>query len=256
MNAFIDARTIPSGTVLQPDLAIIGGGPAGITLALALAHSPFRIMLFESGGMDFDVKTQALYAGKVAGVSYLPLDASRMRYLGGASNHWGGWCRPFDPIDFEQRDWVPYSGWPFGIKELQPHFKRAQALVEAGTWSYDGSTKAMNDTAKLLALGDGGVYTSWFQFSKTRDSVLPTHFGERYADDLKRIANLKLFLHANATNLRLSASASSLERFDVATLNGRRFSVKPRATVLALGAMENTRLMLASRDVAAAGVGN
>jgi choline dehydrogenase-like flavoprotein len=206
--------------------------------------------------MDFDTKTQALYAGKVAGVAYLPLDASRMRYLGGSSNHWGGWCRPLDPIDFEKRAWVAYSGWPFAIKELQPYFKRAQALVEAGTWSYDGATRAMTATAASLALGDGGVYTSWFQFSKTRDSVLPTHFGERYIDDLKRVANLKVLLHANATNLRLSANAASLDSFDAATSNGRKFSVKARTTVLALGAMENARIMLASRDVAAAGVGN
>ena len=256
MSAFIDARTIPSGTVLQPDLAIIGGGPAGITLALALAHSPLKVMLFESGGMDFDAKTQALYAGNVSGVSYLPLDASRMRYLGGGSNHWGGWCRPLDPIDFEQRAWVPYSGWPFGIDELEPYFKRAQDLVEAGPWSYDKSNTPMSEVAPLLALGDGGVYTSWFQFSKTRNSVLPTHFGDRYADDLRRIANLKLFLHANATNLRLSHDAASLDGFDIATLNGRKFSVKPKTTVLALGAIENARLMLASRDVAATGVGN
>jgi choline dehydrogenase-like flavoprotein len=256
LSAFIDARTIPSGTVLQPDLAIIGGGPAGITLALALAHSPLKVMLFESGGMDFDAKTQALYAGKVSGVSYLPLDASRMRYLGGGSNHWGGWCRPLDPIDFEQRAWVPYSGWPFGIDELEPYFKRAQDLVEAGPWSYDKSNTPMSEVAPLLALGDGGVYTSWFQFSKTRNSVLPTHFGDRYADDLRRIANLKLFLHANATNLRLSHDAASLDSFDIATLNGRKFSVKPKTTVLALGAIENARLMLASRDVAATGVGN
>jgi choline dehydrogenase-like flavoprotein len=256
LSAFIDARTIPSGTVLQPDLAIIGGGPAGITLALALAHTQLKVMLFESGGMDFDSKTQALYAGTVSGVSYLPLDASRMRYLGGGSNHWGGWCRPLDPIDFEQRPWVPYSGWPFGIKELRPYFKRAQDLVEAGPWSYDTSDKPMSAVAPMLALGDGGVYTSWFQFSKTRTSVLPTHFGDRYADDLRRIANLKLFLHANATNLNLAPDAASLVSFDVATLNGRKFSVEPKTTVLALGAIENARLMLASRDVTVPGVGN
>jgi len=256
LSAFIDARTIPSGAILQPDLAIIGGGPAGITLALALAHSPLKVMLFESGGMDFDAKTQSLYAGKVSGTSYLPLDASRMRYLGGGSNHWGGWCRPLDPIDFEQRAWVPHSGWPFGITELKPYFARAQALVEAGAWRYDEAAKAMTDAAKPLPLGAGGVYTSWFQFSKQRGSILPTHFGERYAAELKRVANLKLFLHANATKLHMAANVASLEQFDVATLNGRKFSVKPRMTVLALGAIENARLMLASRDVAVAGVGN
>jgi choline dehydrogenase-like flavoprotein len=256
LNAFIDARTIPSGIILQPDVAIIGGGPAGITLALALAQTPLKVMLFESGGLDFDAKTQSLYSGTVGGVSYLPLDASRMRYLGGGTNHWGGWCRPFDPIDFEQRAWVAHSGWPFGIKELKPYFARAQSLVEAGPWRYDGATKAMAGIAQPLALGDGGVYTSWFQFSKQRDKVLPTHFGERYGDDLKRIANLKVFLRANATNLRLSANGASLDRFDVATLNGKRFFVKAATTVLALGAVENARLMLASRDVAPSGVGN
>jgi choline dehydrogenase-like flavoprotein len=86
--------------------------------------------------------------------------------------------------------------------------------------------------------------------------MLPTHFGERYGDDLNRIANLKLFLHANATALRLTKDAASLSSIDIATLSGRKFSVKPKLAVLAMGAVENARLMLASNDVAAAGVGN
>lgn len=256
MSAFLDARTVPAGTVFEPDLAIIGGGPAGITLALALAHTPLSIMLFESGGMDFDSATQALYAGATAGVKYLPLDASRMRYLGGSSNHWGGWCRPLDAIDFEQRDWVAHSGWPFGLREIAPYFKRAQSLVEAGPWRYDGADATMNALAPMLRLGDGGVYTSWFQFSKTRDNVLPTHFGERYAGDLKHIPNLKLFLNANATSLDLAPNAASLESVAIAALGGHAFRVKAKKTVLAMGAIENARLMLASRGVAAAGVGN
>ena len=65
MNAFIDARTIPPGTVLQPDVAIIGGGPAGITLALALARTPLKVMLFESGGMDrLGLEKHAVRIGK------------------------------------------------------------------------------------------------------------------------------------------------------------------------------------------------
>ncbi|MBL6853106.1 MAG: GMC family oxidoreductase [Alphaproteobacteria bacterium] len=246
MSAFIDARTVPAGTVLEPDLAIFGGGAVGIALALALAHSPISIMLFESGGMDFDAATQALYAGSQAGVKYLPLDACRMRYLGGSTNHWGGWSRPLDPIDFEKRDWVAHSGWPFGIETLRPYLPRAQSLCELGDWIYDEATPRMAALAPLLRLGEGGVYTSWFQFSKTRDDVLPTHFGTRYADDLKRIPNLRLYLHANATALKLNGNASGLESVAIATLSGRKFTVKPRTAVLAMGAIENARLMLAS----------
>ena len=137
MSAFIDARTIPAGTTIDTDLAIIGGGPAGISLALALAPSPIRMVLLESGAMHFDGKTQDLYAGTTTGYPYLKLEGSRLRYLGGSTNHWGGWCRPLDPIDFETRDWLPHSGWPFPRKEIEPYFKRAQSLVEAGAFVYE-----------------------------------------------------------------------------------------------------------------------
>src|SRR6202012_5675775 len=107
-----------------------------------------------------------------------------------------------------------------------------------------------------IDLGEGGVYTSWFQFSKTRDSVLPTHFAHRYGGDLKRIPRLTVMEHANVTNLALAADAQSLDHLDVATLSGRKFTVKPKYTVLATGGIENARLLLASNGVMANGVGN
>lgn len=257
MSAFIDARTVPAGTTIDTDVVIVGGGAAGISLALALAPTPLRVVMLESGAFGFDAKTQDLYAGSESGYPYLKLEASRLRYLGGSTNHWGGWCRPLSEIDFETRDWMPHSGWPFARKEIAPYFKRAQSLVEAGPYLYDD--KGGDWTRSLgtpLKLAEGGVYTSWFQFSRTRDSVLPTHFGQRYGEDLKRIARLTPYVHANVTALRLAPDAASLERIDVATLSGKSFSVKPKYAVIAAGAIENARLLLASNDVAAHGIGN
>lgn len=256
MSAFIDARTVPEGTVLQPDLAIVGGGPVGIALALTLANTPIRTVLLESGGMTFDAKTQALYEGSTVGAPYLTLEATRLRYLGGSTNHWGGWCRPMDDLDFEERNWLPHSGWPFGRKEIERYFPHAQSLCEAGPFLYDKAGKWASSIGPILPLGDGGVVTRWFQFSKMRGSVLPTHFGDRYAEDLKRISRLGVYLHANVTRLGLDGSASRIGELDVATLTGRKFKVKPKVTVLALGAIENARLMLASNDVKPDGVGN
>lgn len=256
MKAFLDARSVPAGTIIDTDLAIIGGGPAGIALALALANTPIRILLLESGSEHFEGKTQALYKGRETGVSYLPLESSRLRYLGGSSNHWGGWCRPLDTIDFEARDWLPYSGWPFGRAEIEPYFPRAQAICEAGPFIYDEPAKWTAALGAPIPLGKGGVYTTYSQFSKQRDSILPTHFGERYGGDLKQIPNLSLMLHANVTGLRLASNAGSLDHLDVATLEGNRFKIKPKLTVLAVGGMENPRLLLASNDVMPAGVGN
>ena len=255
MTALIDARALPDHTVLTPDIAIVGGGPAGISLALALAGTKLKVALLESGGMNFDRATQKMYAGGETGVHYTALDQGRLRFMGGSSNHWGGWCRPLDAIDFETRDGVAHSGWPFPRSTIEPYFSRAQALCEAGAWTYD----RIVDNAQqgpLLPLGAGGLYTSWFQFSKTRDGILPTYFGTRYADDLKKAANVTPYTNANVTGIRLAANAQSVDHLDVVTLNGKRVTVKPRLTVLAAGAIEIARLMLASNDVMKPGVGN
>jgi choline dehydrogenase-like flavoprotein len=261
MAAILDARTLPAGTVLRPELAIIGGGPAGISLALALAGSGHDILLLESGGLAFDAKAQSLYAGGQTGVAYTALDGGRLRFLGGSTNHWGGYCRPLDEIDFEQRGWLPHSGWPFGKSELAPFYPRAQQLVEAGPWIYDGADKMVTDDGPVVSLGEGGVYTSWFQFSRTRGDVLPTHFGQRYQDDLRRAQGVTPLFHANVTGVRLAPDGKSVDHLDVATLTAagaadKRFTIKPKYVVLAAGGMENARLLLASNDVIRAGIGN
>ncbi len=256
MGAFIDARTVPSGTILQTDLAIIGGGPVGISMALALANTSLRVVVLESGGMTFDAKTQSLYDGGKVGAPYISLEASRLRYLGGSSNHWGGWCRPMDVIDFEERTWMPYSGWPITKKDIDRYFVRAHSLCEAGTLLYDRTADYATSMGPLLSLGQGGVTTRWFQFSRMRGSVLPTHFGERYAADLKKVPHLNVYLQANVTRIGLDGSGNAVNELDVATLTGKKFKVKPKAVVLATGAVESARLLLASNDVANTGVGN
>ena len=261
MSDIIDARTLPAGTVLTPDLAIIGGGPAGISLALALADSGHDILLLESGGMAFDAKAQSLYAGAQTGVPYTALDGGRLRFLGGSTNHWGGYCRPLDAIDFEARDYLPHSGWPFGRKELEPYFPRAQGWVEAGPWIYDGADRLMNDNGPVLPLGAGGVYTSWFHSPRRAVISCPPISALRYQDDLKRAAKITPLFYANVTGIRLSHVGGQVDQLDVATLTptgaaDRHFTVKPRYTVLACGGMENARLLLASNDVMKPGIGN
>ncbi|HEX3210199.1 MAG TPA: lycopene cyclase family protein, partial [Geminicoccaceae bacterium] len=88
-----DARELNDGHVLECDLAIVGAGAAGITLARALAGVRLSVCLLESGGLEFEERVQDLDRGANIGLPYFALDACRLRFFGGSTNHWAGRCR-------------------------------------------------------------------------------------------------------------------------------------------------------------------
>ena len=108
----VDAREIEQNAEIHGAIAIIGGGAAGITLAIELAQQFKDVLLLESGGVEFEPDTQSLYDGPLLGHDSTALDSSRLRFLGGTTNHWAGACAPFDVVDFERTADRPYSGWP------------------------------------------------------------------------------------------------------------------------------------------------
>ncbi|MGB5465913.1 MAG: GMC family oxidoreductase [Sedimenticolaceae bacterium] len=247
---FIDARRLHQDSRLSADLAIIGAGPAGITLARSMIGRATRVCLVEAGGTVIDGPTQALYEGENVGIEY-PLAASRLRYFGGSSNHWGGYCRTLDLIDLEQRDWLPDSGWPFGIDELQRYYEAASVIVEVAPARYSDRLYWQEKTGEhLREMPSGRMDLAFIQFSP------PTHFGQRYGDELKAAANIDVLLNANVTNIGATQDGQSVQRLDIATLNGLRHRVDAKTFIVATGALENPRLLLLSNDVLPAGLGN
>ena len=133
----IDARKIPDHSVIEGDLCIVGAGAGGISLALDWINTPYKVILLESGGFEYDDRVQDFYKGKTTGQKYYPLKATRLSYFGGTTGHWAGMCSPFDDIDFMKRDWVPDSGWPITRKELDPYYARANEKLKLGPYQYD-----------------------------------------------------------------------------------------------------------------------
>ena len=78
------------------DVCIVGSGPAGLTLAHALGTRGWSVLLLEAGSDQVEPEQQGDLQGEV--VSDLPLNAqwSRLRCLGGSSNHWGGFCQALE----------------------------------------------------------------------------------------------------------------------------------------------------------------
>lgn len=250
---YIDARTLSPNTTIDTEICIIGGGAAGITLALELLERPFRVCILESGGLEYDEETQNLYKGENIGLPYFPLDGTRLRYFGGTTNHWTGWCRPLDDIDFEARAWVRDSGWPIERTDLIPYYKKAHTLCQLDSFEYsvDYWEKTLgNNVVSPLALHSDRVVTKIFQFSP------PTRFGTVYQKHLRNASNMRIFLNSNVINIETNKNASRVERVHVRTLKGNKFWVKSKYFILAAGGLENPRLLLASNNVQKSGLGN
>jgi choline dehydrogenase-like flavoprotein len=250
---FHDARTIPNNAALETDVCIIGGGAAGITLALEFSGQPFRVSVLESGGRSADTETQQLATGENTGLPYYPLEASRLRFFGGTTNHWGGTCRPFDPIDFERRDWIANSGWPLTRDDLQPYYQRAEPICHvhaAGAWDID--SWVAQDTARPFPLAGGRMYSRVAQIVSGADR----RFGPNYREAVEHASNVTAYFNANVLEIVANDSLKSVSHLRVATLTRNTFSIQARLFILAAGGIENARLLLLSNKQQPAGLAN
>lgn len=246
------AHEVPRGSTLTADVCVVGGGAAGITLALSLSGRGLSVLLLEAGERTNDKRAQAHYEGEVADERmHSPVHRYRLRGLGGSTSLWGGRCMPYDPIDFEERAWVPHSGWPISYEGLQPYYARANAWCEAGRFAYDARTALPSAPPMFEGFDSEIVRTHGLErFS------CPTDFGRRYRKRLEVAPDVRVLSGAHCTSIRLQPDASLVRSLDVATLNGNRFHLTARAVVLATGGLETARLLLHSADVAPQGVGN
>jgi choline dehydrogenase-like flavoprotein len=246
---FVDARSVPPGTIIETEVCIVGAGAAGITLAREFIDAPFRVALLESGGMEFDPETQELYEGQSIGRPFEELTTSRLRFFGGTTNHWGGYCLPFDPIDFEPRDDFPYHGWPFPKSYLDPWYQRAQHVCQLGSYDYQPSNWGI-PAGKIPAPFSGPDFESKILQEN------PVRFGPAYGPELRRAPRVTVFLQANAFHLDAGETGREIGELSVKTLSGGNFAVRARIYVLATGGIENARLLLASGREGGIGLGN
>lgn len=238
---------------LEADLCIVGAGAAGISLALQFVSTGHRVILLEGGGTTSDLATQSLYEGEVADERlHAPPDRYRQRRFGGSTTIWGGRCMPFDPIDFEPRPYMAISGWPFGREALDPYYVRANEICEAGAFAYTAATAFPDGMREII---------EDFRSERVSSDTLerfsrPTDFGRVYGGQLAAAGNIRVLLKANVTRLQASADSARIDHVEVRTLAGKRFNVRASRFVLASGGIEIPRLLLASNDVHAAGIGN
>jgi choline dehydrogenase-like flavoprotein len=237
----IDGRSIADGSTIHADVCIVGGGPAGISLALRLAQNTrSHIALLESGGFTFDPAIQTLAQGETTGLPYYPLAETRIRMLGGSSQSWGGVCTPLDPPAMEARQWLPGGGWPFPAGTLDEYL--ADALEVCGISRAVRAADEADHARRLSTwpLDASRVEPVLIHFSR------PVRFGTQYRDALATAEHIAVHLNSTVVELVPGEGGSGLTEAVARCIGGPTFRVRASQFVLAGGGVENARLLLAA----------
>ena len=246
----IDARELENNSIIEGDICIVGAGAAGISMALDWMDTPYKVILLEGGGFEYDEKVQELYAGKTTGQKYYPLKSARLHYFGGTTGHWAGMCSPLDPIDFKTRDWVPNSGWPITKADLDPFYEKANKVLKLGPYNYEYNY--WNEQLPNLIpfpFDNKVVWNKMWQFSQAR-------YGDLYKKTIIKAKNIHLYTYANAVDIKTDENISNVKEVIVKNYAGKTHTVKAKHFVMACGTIQNTRMLLASNSQAPQGLGN
>lgn len=235
----LDIGELADGQAIDAGVCIVGSGPTGLALARELYGAGEDTLVVESGGVEAAADTARLDQGLSLGRPGVGMETGRARALGGTSRLWAGQCLPFDPLDLEPREWVPESGWPLSLADLQPFLERAADFFgvrgqpnDERAWSPFGLSPLPFDRERLRHLAT--VYTP------------EPDLGARFEDELRSSPHVRVLLRATATRIEAGEGKRAATGLRVRGLDGREVRVRARAVVLCAGAIENARLLLLS----------
>lgn len=235
----IDANELPKNHKIEADVCLIGGGVAGIVLANELIGKVGKVVVLEAGTQVYDTQVQEHYSANSISPGFPNTLYSRMRMLGGSSNHWENNTSPLSPIDFEKREWVKHSGWPISYDDLEPYYSKAQFYcgVEPDGYSLAYWQAQFGEEHPLK---ESDVLTS----AMAKASLPPVRFFSDHGKALESSASAEVYVHANFKNVEQVADSGNIESVRFVCGDNNNVLVNAKLFVFCMGGIENARMLL------------
>ena len=222
------------------DCFVVGSGPAGLTVALALAEAKKRVLVFESGEAE---QRRSELANSIGYGHYTAGHWNRhwSRVLGGTSDRWTGWCAVLGDRDFDN----PSVGvrWPITRRDLVPYYRRAAPILE-----YDPSFIDFE-----ISPLPGFSY-------RPIPIVRPARFGQKYRETLNGSARVDVALGCSVVGLAAKEGRSSVTAIDFyhhESDSRRQLTVAAsQPVVVAGGGIGNAQLFLQPPSDGGVAIGN
>lgn len=221
-------------TVIETDVAIVGAGPAGLTLAAELQGD---CLVIESGLQRLNLNEHHLFRSISTGET-TNVDSLRARGIGGASLRWTGRCIPLDRYTFEDRDWISDTPWPVSFDEFEPWFESAARLLGL-TSPNDRLMRLLDDLAQMTRKSGFFRPCHWLFADRAPEGIL--RFGDHFAKSFTGQCKSLLY---DAHCVGMVADGSRVQALKIIDRAGRLLMVKAKRFVIASGCVESIRLLL------------
>jgi choline dehydrogenase-like flavoprotein len=245
---FADFNEEHDPALFSADICIVGSGAAALAMLTRLYSTNRRIVVLEAGGEHITPENQLLYNVITPYHAFEGARDGRFRVFGGSTTRWGGQALPLDPLDFKPRDWVSHSGWPISYDTVAAYYPEVDRFLRVEPVDYLGSIYELTREKPLAA--DDNLQ---LRFSKWSPSP---NLRNHYREQIGKSSNVVLIKNASVTAINLTTNHGSVQSLTIKNQAGETAQVHARQVVLACGGIENARLLLASNQQLAHGVGN
>ena len=233
------------------DLCIVGAGAAGLALGAEFLGGPWRVLILESGLREPDARSEDLNVLESVGIRHDGWREGRVRSLGGTTRAWGGQLVPMRASELESRPWIPNSGWPVKLEEIEPYYRRVERLLRIEGPPYDDAAW------RHLGVAPPGFDPAQFRIRFSQWAALGRrNFAVLWRRELERSENVSVLLDATTVAVRSAPGGGHCEGMTIRSRSGREVGVRARSFVLACGGIETARLLLASPTPDGNGVAN
>ena len=228
----------PQGTI-ESDCCIVGAGPAGLTLARALADHGLTVTLVDRGAHR---PCEAAHEEALEFVrnEYRGATIGRAFGWGGTSALWGGQLMPVRADDLEARPWCGKPPWPIGASEIERYLPKLHDWLGVSRSNYDSSV--LRSLGHPLGALEWGVFSprfsKWIRFSARNLAVA-------WRGILARSGRVRVLVNARVTggNSIDGDQGRSLSAIHVESPRGRKLRVEANRVILAAGALASTALV-------------
>jgi choline dehydrogenase-like flavoprotein len=233
------------------DLCIVGAGAAGLALAAEFMNGPGQVLVLESGLREPDAHGDDLNVLENVGLRHDGWRDGRVRSFGGTTRAWGGQLIPLRASELESRPWIPNSGWPLRLEELEPYYRRTEQLLRIEGPPYDEAAW------HRLGLMPPGFDPREFRIRFSQWAALGRrNFAVLWRRELERSNNVSVLIDATAVAVRCTPGGDHCETLEVRSRAGRLANIRARSFVIACGGIETARLLLASTTSNSGSVAN